>query len=89
MAKHQHLSKHQQGIVNRYYAQHDTIHITKLMELVSELAVAEGGGKKAAGLWKRVELALRQCGVEEPKIRTLVDGADVKKLAEVVGRLST
>ncbi|MCU0688243.1 MAG: hypothetical protein MUE97_00660 [Phycisphaerales bacterium] len=86
MAKHQNLTKHQQGIVNRYYAQHDAIHVTKLMELVSELAVSEG--KKAAGLWKRVELALRQCGIEEAKIRAVVDGADVKKLAELVGRLS-
>ena len=86
MAKHQHLTKHQQGIVNRYYANHETIHINKLMELVSELAVAEG--KKVAPLWKRAETALKQAGVEEAKIRAIVDAADLKKLAELVGKLA-
>jgi len=87
MAKHQNLSKHQQGIVGRYYANHDTIHVNKLMELVSELAVTEPG-KKADTLWTPTETALRQAGLEEPKLRPCVDAKDVKKLAEIVGKLS-
>jgi hypothetical protein len=86
MARHQNLTKHQQGIVKRYYANHDTIHLTKLMELVSELAVAEPG-KKADGLWTRVGTALNQTGLEEAKYRPIVDAKDVRKLAELVGKL--
>lgn len=86
MAKHQNLSKYQQGIVRRYYDQHDTIHLTKLMELVSELAVAEDA--KAAGkLWARVETALKQTSLAAPSIEALVTKKDVKALAEAVAKL--
>ena len=86
MAK-QDLSAYQQKIVKRYYEHHEAIHITKLMELVSELAVATGG-KKAEGLWNRVETALRQAGADEAKARACIESKNVKALAELVGKLA-
>jgi hypothetical protein len=87
MASHQNLSKYQQGIVRRYYDHHDTIHLTKLMELVSELAVATEA--KAAGkLWTRVETALKQTDVPAATAAAVVAGRDVKQLAELVAKLA-
>ena len=88
MAKHhQNLSKYQQGIVRRYYEHHDAIHVTRLMELVSELAVADDA--KAAGkLWARAETALKQTSIPPATIAALVTTKDVKALAEAVAKLS-
>lgn len=87
MAKHQNLSAYQQKIVKRYYEQHETIHLTKLMELVSELAVATEP-KKIDALWKRVGIALKQAGANEAKSQACLEGKSVKVLAELVGKLA-
>lgn len=88
MAKGQHLSAYQQGIVRRYYQHLDTLTLGKLAELVSDLAVAAPGGKEAAKLWKRAREALEKAGVEAGKVEAIVGRADVKALAEEVGRLA-
>jgi hypothetical protein len=49
MPKGQDLSRYQQKVVNRYYANIDTITLTKLGEMVSDLYLAEG--KAADRLW--------------------------------------
>lgn len=51
------LSKYQRKLVDRYYEHLDTIMLTKLQELASELYLAETD-KKKDGLWKRVEKAM-------------------------------
>ena len=51
MAKGQYLSNYQQGIVKRYYDNQDTLVVTKLAELSSELYLCDDA-KKAATLWK-------------------------------------
>jgi hypothetical protein len=88
MAKHfQNLSKHQEGIVKRYYSNQDAISITKLMELTSELAIAEDP-KVIERLWKRVELALAKTDLSPEKVKSLLQSRNVKLLAEVVGKLA-
>jgi hypothetical protein len=82
MAKGQHLSAHQQKIVRRYYDNADTITMTKLQELVTEIYLAEGA--KAAALWKRAAEHLRKTTVPPDVAERLVAARDVKRLAEVI-----
>jgi hypothetical protein len=81
------LSRHQKGIVKRYYENRDTIMVTKLSELVSELYVCESE-KKAAGLWKRVATALANTGVDKARAARIVESKDIKGLARVVGEMA-
>ncbi len=74
MAKGQHLSKFQQGIVNRYYEHADTLSVSKLSELVSELAVATSP-KAADKLWSRVEQALSRAGTPPARASAIVPRA--------------
>tara|TARA_Y100001933_G_scaffold251184_1_gene288342 strand:+ start:664 stop:945 length:282 start_codon:yes stop_codon:yes gene_type:complete len=89
MAKGQHLSRYQQGIVRRFYLHRGTILITRLQELVSDLAVAEG--KKADALWKRAEDSLRKLETEPPipesRIETICTNRDLRGLAQFLGEL--
>ena len=87
MAKGQHLSHHQRKIVNRYYEHLDTITITKLQELVSDLYLCESP-KKRAQLWTRVEKALSKMGPSEPRVQKILDAQDVELLAGLVGELA-
>jgi len=82
MAKGQSFSKHQQGIVNRYYDNLDTITLTRLQELVSDIFLAEG--KKAENLWKKAETLLARTDARGADIRAIIEKRDIKKLAEVV-----
>lgn len=82
MAKGQHLTPYQKGIVNRYYVHKDTINATKLAETVSELYLC-ADEKKAAKLWKTAELALTNLGVPASKLAPIVAKKDVKALAEL------
>jgi hypothetical protein len=91
MAKGQHLSRYQQGIVRRFYLHRGTILITRLQELVSDLALAEG--KKADTLWKRAEETLRKLETEPPipesRIETICTSRDVAAFAQFVGELQS
>lgn len=82
MAKGQHLTKYQKGIVNRYYEHKESINATKVAETVSELYLCDDP-KKAARLWKTAELALTNLGVPPAKIAPVVARKDVKALAEL------
>jgi hypothetical protein len=62
MAK-QDYSKHQKKIISRYYDNLDTIMLTKLQELTSEIYLAEGKKKKLDQLWDRVAKAMDNIGV--------------------------
>ncbi len=87
MAKGQHFSKYQQGIVNRYYDNKDTIVLTRLSEIVSDLALCESD-KKAAALWKRAETALAAIKADPAQARTILAEKNIKALAALVGELS-
>lgn len=89
MAKGQYLSRHQKGIVNRFYLHRGSILITRLQELVSDLALAEG--KKAESLWKRAGETMRKLETEPPipesKIAGIIESRDVAEFAKFVGEL--
>lgn len=89
MAKGQHLSRHQQGIVRRFYLHRGSILLTRLQELTSDLAIAEG--KKLDTLWKRAADTLGKLETEPPipasRIETIVGARDVAGLATLVGEL--
>lgn len=87
MAKGQHLSGYQRGIVKRYYEHQDTVSTQKLSELVSEIYLASGE-KQAEKLWKSVELALNKTPAEPARIAKILATRDVKELARVVADLS-
>lgn len=87
MAKGQHLSSYQKGIVNRYYQNLDTISLQKLGEAVSELYLCEHDGK-AAKLWERVEIALKKLPVEPKRLALVLGKKDVRDLAALVNELS-
>jgi hypothetical protein len=74
-------SRYQQGIIKRYYNNHDTIQLQKLAELVGELYLSEG--KKLEKIWKTIgELLLK---LEVPKSR--VDHVMEQKKPELVAKL--
>jgi hypothetical protein len=87
MAKGEHLSKHQRGIVNRYYQNLDTISLAKLGELVSEICVCDDP-KKLDKLWERARLALDKLEAKETTVQRVLATRDVKGLAELVNKLS-
>jgi hypothetical protein len=87
MAKGQHLSKTQQGIVKRYYRNLDTITLTKLGELVSEICVTTDP-KKLDKLWERAATALDKIEVKESAVQRALSTRDVKALAEIVNKLA-
>ena len=54
----QDFTRHQQGIIKRYYENIDGISLQKLSELVTELYLAEG--KKREKLWKTAVSAMQK-----------------------------
>lgn len=86
MAKRPDLSSTQRKIVGRYYEHLDTITITKLQELVSELYLAEG--KSRERLWKRIDTALAKSQARAPAVRAVLESRDVEALARLVQELS-
>ena len=78
-------TRHQQGIIKRYYANLDASQRQKLAELVGELYLAEG--KKRQQVWKRVLAALEKLKVPQARIDHLIaqDRADL--LAKLVEEL--
>jgi hypothetical protein len=84
MAK-QNLSRHQQGIVKRYYEHHETIQTNKLSELVSELWLAEGEAQQAK-LWGRAQTALMRLNLDPRKVADVVNRRDLKALATLVSQ---
>ena len=82
MAK-QDLSRYQQGVVKRYYDNHDTIQSNKLGEIVSELWLAEDK-KTQTKLWGKAQVALMRMGVDATKVGQVVAKRDMEALAKLV-----
>lgn len=79
MAK-QEYSKHQQDIIKNYYQNLDSIMLSKLSELVTELYLAEGPKKDK--LWLRVQKAMENLGVPIGIIEHIMKKRDVVILAK-------
>ena len=78
-------SKHQQGIIKRYYDNADTVSLQRLAELVTDLYLAEG--KKRDRAWKQAAACMQKLGVAPTRIEHLVEKADPKLLANLVTEL--
>lgn len=77
-------SRHQQGIIKRYYEHLDTIALQRLGEIVSELYLADTD-KKRDQLWKRAEKSLSKVGEKDAEVRRVLKERDVEGLAMLVG----
>lgn len=86
MAKGQHLSRHQQGIVKRYYEHKDTIALTRLQEIASELYLTDSEAKRKK-LWASAATFLRNAGASPADIDRLTHEANPTRLAAFITRL--
>jgi hypothetical protein len=82
MGKGEHLTRHQQGIVKRYYQNRDTISAQKLAEIVSDLALC-ADQKKAERLWKSAETALANTGADPARTARVLRERSVEGLASL------
>lgn len=78
-------SRHQQGIIKRYYRNLDKIQVQRLSELVTELYLAEG--KKKDRLWESAAAAMKKLEVPQSRIDHLVGKKDPVLLAALVKEL--
>ncbi len=77
-------TKYQRGVIDRYYENRDTIMLTKLQELLTELYLAGDNEKKLAKLWERVDKAMKNLKVA-PKLHAhIMDKREVEVLARNV-----
>jgi hypothetical protein len=78
-------TRHQQGIIKRYYANQDAIQLQKLGELVTDLYLAEG--KKREKVWKSIVTAMQKLGVPQSRIDHIVAQNRPELLANLVQEL--
>lgn len=92
MAGGREYSSHQRKIINRYYDHIDTIVITRLGEITTDMALAMGDPKKLDRLWKRAQQALEKVksddGVTDPAIEQILTSRDIEGLGKLVSKLS-
>ncbi len=83
------LSVHQRKIVNRYYDHRETIALTKLSEIVSDLYLADTASKQKT-LWTRAHKALTNLAkervVDQAKADAIVERRDIEALAEIANK---
>jgi hypothetical protein len=79
------FTRHQQGIIKRYYEHKDEISLQRLAELVTDLYLAEG--KKRATVWKNLIATLEKLKIPKDRIDHLVKTDDPKLLANLVTEL--
>jgi hypothetical protein len=78
-------TKHQQGIIKRYYQNIDRIAWQKLSELVGDLYLAEG--KKKDKLWQTAEAQMQKLEVPKDRIAQILGKKDPALLARLVKEL--
>jgi len=80
------LTRHQRGIVKRYYLNRGSIVLDRLQSLVSELYLASGS--EADKLWARADKALRSIECQPPlpasRIDKILADRDPAALAQLV-----
>ncbi|TVQ63997.1 MAG: hypothetical protein EA379_02900 [Phycisphaerales bacterium] len=87
MAKGQHYSRAQKGIINRYYEHKDTILAQRLCEIASDLALADTDAKRER-LWKRAETAIKGAKVEPKTAAKVLSSRNIEELARLAATLS-
>ena len=78
-------SKHQQGIIKRYYQNIDQITWQKLSDLVGDLYLAEG--KKRDKLWEAAAKYMEKLEVPKDRITHLLTKKEPEMLARLVKEL--
>jgi hypothetical protein len=79
-------TRHQQGIIKRYYQNLDKIQVQRLSELVTELYLAEG--KKRDKLWQTAAAAMKKLELPQARIDHILAKKDPVLLANLVKELS-
>jgi 4-alpha-glucanotransferase len=74
-------SAYQRDVISKYYDNLDTIMLTRLQELVSQLYLA-GGKARQAQLWDRVHKAMMKLKVKPAIIEHIMSKKDVVILAK-------
>lgn len=74
-------SKYQQGVINRYYDNLDTIMLQKLQELITELYLAQNTPKEDK-LWDRAQKAMEKLEVKPAIIAHIMQKRQVEILAK-------
>ena len=92
MASGREFSSNQRKIINRYYDNIDSIVITRLGEITTDMALAMGDQKKLDRLWKRAQQALAKVktsdGEQDPAIARILESRDIEALGKFVTKLS-
>lgn len=88
MAGGREYSQSQRKIINRYYDNHDTIVATRLGEIVTDIALADGDTKKLDKLWKRAEQALSKTSLKPELWTPIVTKRDPEALARLISKLA-
>lgn len=78
-------TRHQQGIIKRYYSNQDGIQLQRLGELVTDLYLAEG--KKREKVWKSIVAAMQKLGVPQSRIDHIVTQSKPELVANLVQEL--
>jgi hypothetical protein len=78
-------TRHQQGIIKRYYSNQDGIQLQRLGELVTDLYLAEG--KKREKVWKSIVTVMQKLGVPQSRIDHIVTQNKPELLANLVQEL--
>ena len=81
------FTKHQQGIIKRYYSNQDGIQLQRLAELVTDLYLAEG--KKKEKLWKSIATTMEKLEVPKERAAHLMKTADPALVAKLVQELQS
>ena len=74
---------YQKELISRYYDHRDTILLTRLQEIVTELALAESEAKTKR-LWSRADNTMKTLKIPQPLRDHIVSQADPEVLARNV-----
>ncbi len=77
------LSHYQKSVINNYYENLDTIMLTKLQEIVTDLYLAESKAKQDR-LWERAEKAMTKLKIKPAIVKHILSKRDVVILARNV-----
>lgn len=82
------FSASQRKIIDRYYANIDTIVATRLGEIVTDMALAQGDEKKLKTLWTRAQKALAKSKVDPKRYEGVLASRDPEALARLITKLT-
>ncbi len=78
-------TRHQQGIIKRYYANADSLQLQRLADYVGELYLAEG--KKREKVWKSIVTLMQKLEVPQSRIDHIVAQNKPELVANLVQEL--